>query len=62
MKANYVRPVIKILHIQAQEVILAASGQEETTTLQIFSNQTIDNDKALAKPHHYLDWDDEEDE
>lgn len=61
MKANYVRPVIKILHIQAQEVILAASGTEETTTLQIFSNQTIDNDKALAKPHN-LDWDDDEDE
>lgn len=59
---QYIKPEIKIRHIQAQEVILAASlGTEETTTLQIFNNQTIDNDKALAKPH-MMSWDDEEDE
>lgn len=59
MKSQYVKPTIKVRQILCNETFLAASGEEDTTTLQIFSNQTIDNDKSLAKPN-MINWDDED--
>lgn len=60
MKAAYIKPTIKVRHIQAQENILAASDNlPESETLQIFSNKTIDNNKSLAKPN-MINWDDED--
>lgn len=60
MKAAYIKPTIKVRHIQAQENILAASDNlPDSETLQIFSTQKIDNDKSLAKPN-MINWDDED--
>lgn len=57
-KKQYRKPEIKVRAIEESSSLMAASGTE--MTIEMYTNETLDNDQALSKPSFNVWGDDEE--
>lgn len=59
MKKQYQRPEVRVLVIDTESTILAASTQYEVDSIPQLSDTPADNSTNLGK-RHVIDWDEEE--